>query len=429
MTVSVNDFSRIITVERMAFILSNYGAEPLFQCLNATPMAPEVHHRGYVKFHLTTIPQCATITQATLRLRVNSIAYNLPQMNDTFSMYETGNDEWSESTITWSNQPEAEGGTLFSMRIADLIAGEDIDTQLPLDVVNTAFSTDKAISFVFTAFCDCDWDTDQAYVKFNAHENIDGPRLIVYYIPPPTQIADSVDEFSGTQGQDSWYYGYYDGNSAVPYSNLDFKELAQYGPHPDTPPQWYIDHSLYWTSLWYEGGHPHGLNHDTDQYVSAEHWAVRRWVSEVTGPIRITGNLAKIDETCGDGVIGYIIIDGQEFWSHDVAYNDTVGVNYSIDVDLNVGSLVDFAIAPDGTDWCDGSRFTALITWNLPDIDGDGDVDWHDVGMLVDWWITRCRMGEWCEGRDINRSGEVDLLDFAILAGAWRKTIWCPPSP
>jgi len=55
----------------------------------------------------------------------------------------------------------------------------------------------------------------------------------------------------------------------------------------------------------------------------------------------------------------------------------------------------------------------------LGDFDIDGDVDWHDLRTLVEQWLTRCHIDEWCAGRDINKSTRVDLIDFVILAAGW----------
>ncbi|HUT30716.1 MAG TPA: Calx-beta domain-containing protein [Sedimentisphaerales bacterium] len=56
---------------------------------------------------------------------------------------------------------------------------------------------------------------------------------------------------------------------------------------------------------------------------------------------------------------------------------------------------------------------------------GDPIIDWDDLGALADWWIHRCREGEWCEGRDINEDGAVTMFDFVCLAYWWQQP--CPP--
>jgi hypothetical protein len=58
------------------------------------------------------------------------------------------------------------------------------------------------------------------------------------------------------------------------------------------------------------------------------------------------------------------------------------------------------------------------------DLDGSGLVDWLDLEDLLNYWVTRCREGEWCDGRDLNRNGKVTLEDFAILASQWFES--CP---
>ncbi len=77
---------------------------------------------------------------------------------------------------------------------------------------------------------------------------------------PPGQAAtvfDSVEEYSTVQGQDNWYYGYYDGDSSTPYTSADFEEF----PEITSGGGWIIhrgDPSGYWTSLGQYGGHPNG---------------------------------------------------------------------------------------------------------------------------------------------------------------------------
>jgi len=179
-----------------------------------------------------------------------------------------------------------------------------------------------------------------------------GTALVVEATP----IADSVDEFSGTQGQGNWYYGYYDGDGSVPYSSADFEEF----PHYDGG--WYIDRALYWTDLSADRCHPHGLNHNWDPYAPAEHWAVRRWVSEVNGSINITGVLADIDKNVnfGDGIVGHILINSTDVFTQII--NEGESINYNINAIVTVGSLVDFAVAPRSRDWYDSTKFTAVIT-------------------------------------------------------------------
>jgi len=58
----------------------------------------------------------------------------------------------------------------------------------------------------------------------------------------------------------------------------------------------------------------------------------------------------------------------------------------------------------------------------LGDINRDGIVDWDDLAMLVEQWLDRCRVDEWCGGRDIDQSSRVDFDDFALFASSWLET-------
>ena len=164
----------------------------------------------------------------------------------------------------------------------------------------------------------------------------------------PVQVADSASEFSGVQGQDGWEYGYYltDGDPATFTRMTLFDAGAGQWKEVPTPPPW--------TALWADGGHPGSL------------WAVRRWVSEVSGTIEITGLLEDLDPGGGDGVIGRILVDGTEVWRGlvDAAPGTPALASKTFTVtvpSVSVGALVDFAIDPIWSQGWDATRFTATI--------------------------------------------------------------------
>ncbi len=173
--------------------------------------------------------------------------------------------------------------------------------------------------------------------------------LFSYATAYAVPVADSVSEFSGVQGQDDWYYGYY----TTPGDYTTFTQMTLFDPaglweESSTRPPW--------TALWDTGGHP-----------GSSHWAVRRWVSEVSGIVTISGLLKDDDPNGGlGGVTGRILVDGVEVYNQIVdAYpGSTYGppsVNYSITVPVSMGSYVDFAIDPGWSELYDGTTFTAII--------------------------------------------------------------------
>ena len=116
----------------------------------------------------------------------------------------------------------------------------------------------------------------------------------------------------------------------------------------------------FWTAVNETGTHPNGY----EGRQAVEHWAIRRWVSEVAGDVVITGRLAKREDTTnGDGIIGMIFVDGGGQYSQTVAGSDDVGYDYSVCVSVTAGSNVDFAVSAGdaGDEGSDSTLFTAIV--------------------------------------------------------------------
>src|SRR6185295_1932445 len=142
------------------------------------------------------------------------------------------------------------------------------------------------------------------------------------------------------------------------------------------------------TELTASGGMPSGENGNPANPI---HWAIRRYVSEADGPLRISGILAcvstnnssaNIPGTCGDGVVGHIYVDGVE------VYNQTVfgvSLGYSIVVNASLGSVIDFALDPGAAanDLCDTNAvFTAIVrTSGGANPVADTVSDWSQSGV------------------------------------------------
>jgi hypothetical protein len=112
----------------------------------------------------------------------------------------------------------------------------------------------------------------------------------------PTQLANSVTEFSGKQGSNNWYYGYWNKQSDVNgvYSDIDMS----FFPNANEA----FGANNYWNGSewdWFNGDPPftqinaQGATPNASNNVPGrvDHWPVRRWVSEISGPIKITGTL------------------------------------------------------------------------------------------------------------------------------------------
>lgn len=240
-------------------------------------------------------------------------------------------------------------------------------------------------------------------------------------------IADSQADFSGVQGQDGWYYGYYES----PLSPAGFQQFPLYNSF--APGLWSRTANApggYWTLVSNLGGHPSGTRGISGRQKIVN-WAVRRYVFAAGGGITISGRLRKVVETCGNGVIGRIFINGTQAWSGAIAGNDTTGITYAIPAILPPGTVIDWAIDPSlGDEECDYSVFNAVLRIGLcaGDFNGDGLVDDTDFIQFASAYnILDCADPAMPAGCpiDLNSDGFVDDSDFVLFATAYNDLI-CP---
>ncbi len=189
-------------------------------------------------------------------------------------------------------------------------------------------------------------------------------------------LANSVSEYSGEQGSHGWYYGYWDRTSDDDrkYSqSTDFRRLKHFGDDAinglssrtefTTGRIWSLQDGKYYTSLWAEGGHPNSGN-KLGNYAPIEQWAVRRWKSDVTASVTISGHAGKVmpwGKNWNGGCRALIIVDGKQVLSAEA---DDEGMDYSVDVKVQEGSFVDFLIGPGPS--IGVIKFTATIVPQSP---------------------------------------------------------------
>ncbi|WP_038004422.1 cadherin-like domain-containing protein [Synechococcus sp. WH 7805] len=167
------------------------------------------------------------------------------------------------------------------------------------------------------------------------------------------EVANSVTEFSATQGENNWYYGYYNGGE------LNQNNFHQFQNYNNNGTFWDID-STYYTRLRPDGGHPHGPI-STKPTSGIVHWTVRRWIAESSGEFQITGIFDDTNKGGGgDGVEGFITVNGEIVYSQ-IATNSTAAYNYNVHIQLSQGDVVDFVTSPRTWDGDDDFKFTASI--------------------------------------------------------------------
>ena len=177
-----------------------------------------------------------------------------------------------------------------------------------------------------------------------------------------TLLADSIDEFSGTQGKNGWFYGYYNQSQDADalYQITDFQQLPLYLLENIWEGEiWELELGTGppWTALGNEWGHPNGPPH------GEIHWTVRRWVNKYNGKVQITGESGKMwfGMNGGDGTEIAILVDGLEIFSRVIQANDDKRIPFSLSTTLTTNSLVDFIIRPQNTDDFDSTAFYVQI--------------------------------------------------------------------
>jgi len=169
------------------------------------------------------------------------------------------------------------------------------------------------------------------------------------------ELANSVSQFSGVQGQDGWYYGYVE-----PQSGPQFVEMPTY--FFDGIRWRWARGDEFFTTIWAEGQHPNGPGGTQE----AEQWAVRRWVSNASALVSISGEVGMYGETPtdADGVLAKVLVDGAMVFTEDISRTTTPHA-YSTTASVNVGSVVDFLISPKDNSYNDATTFSASITTDM----------------------------------------------------------------
>jgi Glycosyl hydrolase catalytic core len=148
--------------------------------------------------------------------------------------------------------------------------------------------------------------------------------------PSQTLETDSTLDFSGTQGQKGWWYGY-------SVAGGPFLPLTDYTVSS-------------WTPEWTDAA-PYLDLTPGDQHPSVEAVlpvaAVRRWISTVAGTVHVTGDF-ECENPGGDGVGVEVLVDGQPAMPRVLigGTNATIDQSFDFQSKVNVGSTIDFVVDP-----------------------------------------------------------------------------------
>jgi len=145
-------------------------------------------------------------------------------------------------------------------------------------------------------------------------------------------IADSVAEFSSTQGLNNWRYGYY----AIDGDHESFTELCCHDPAGAVDPWWErAPTQPPWNLIWSEGQHPDAT------------WTVRRWVAEVTAVVRIDVTTDHWPSAPGATTVR-VLSDGMVVYERVLPEASGGALTESVFALVETGGAVDFTLSADG---------------------------------------------------------------------------------
>lgn len=158
----------------------------------------------------------------------------------------------------------------------------------------------------------------------------------------PCTVADSVHEFSTTQGLQGFWYGAWLAGSDTDHAydpDIDFQELA---PCPDQTWQRACvpeaDAAFRWTRL-----SPDLAHAATEPALDLP---VRRWLSDVSGQAMARIDHHHADPGDGDGTRAMLLVDGAAVWENEISGSDAAGTQVELPVRLQVGTRVELVLHP-----------------------------------------------------------------------------------
>lgn len=154
-------------------------------------------------------------------------------------------------------------------------------------------------------------------------------------------VADSVTDFSGTQGQASWFYGYYEEPSFLSSSFLQFSDFHLEQSLAD---EGWFSSTAAWTWIGRLRMHPNGRV-TTAPAPAIEQHAVRRWISPVSETLLLQG-LLRPTSSGSSGVRGSIRVGDDEVWQQVTAPGLTDALAVQLLVEVHVGDALNIVLDP-----------------------------------------------------------------------------------
>jgi hypothetical protein len=174
----------------------------------------------------------------------------------------------------------------------------------------------------------------------------------------PCVVADSVRDFSMTQGLEGFWYGAWsagsDGDGAY-QPDVDFQQLVAC-PDSSWRPSCVAekDPGFRWTLIMAELQHAATL--------PMLELPVRRWISDVSGPVNVALDHHHADPGEGDGTRAQLLVDGQLLWENEISGSDAAGKQVTLPLDLKVGTRLELVLHPRANEARDMTHLSMVVT-------------------------------------------------------------------
>jgi hypothetical protein len=133
------------------------------------------------------------------------------------------------------------------------------------------------------------------------------------------------------------------------------------------------------------------------------------------------------DDKAGQSGSAYMFKRDGTSWEQEAKLTAPDGEFYDrfgTSVSISNGHAIVGAAYDDDSANCSGSVYTFRQADPNPDLSGDCFTDFVDFGLFASHWLqSGCGPVDWCDGADLNKSGNVDLDDLAILVEEWLQFI------
>lgn len=155
--------------------------------------------------------------------------------------------------------------------------------------------------------------------------------------PRYTTLTVASRDFTSTQGRNNWYYLEWTGSR---YEQMEWNSRKD---------SW-RGSSAWWVRWEANGGHP-----DTFRDVA------RKWVSPISGTLRISGSVYKMDITGGNGVNVQIMKNSAPLWHAPIRWYDHRGSYFTLTPSVQVGDALYFTISSNRNAVSDMTYFNPTI--------------------------------------------------------------------